>query len=401
MARLTDFQRKKLPPELRVVLERFHHEPQLLMKLKQYLSLAAQKIVQHSITHTTFCDAFQTPQKLPNELLKLYGLTSKELKIALRKVGFDERHHMYNNTYYQAFVTSFLIGLEFDDENIRKLSILMIAVRIWNGRKHKAFPTHCDPDIARYVMNYVLQGNHTYKKAGSAFDYIDSFNIPHIDSKYKDSIANNLDHDKEGLRKLIETEWVRFVQLFKSMRNHYYDTHKAGKKEVISDKYGRQYGDGDMIETKESFSGNIERLVDKIEKNAMLKRNVLMRPESMKIFKDKFNISQEGISKINTWIEDDDNKDELKYFFELVFTTLKPKTESDVCQYDIPALAYKVTSSKKDPNLIKAKEVIDHVLVEILGDKYKTLGTQSIYRLKPVVAYAFMIYAKLMLCKRL
>ncbi len=401
MARLTDSQRKKLPPELRIVLERFNHEPQLLMKLKQFLSLAAQKIAQYSLNHSTFCDGFQPPNKLPNELLKLYGMTSKELKIPMRKIGFDLRNAMYDNTYYQVFCVAYIIGLEFDDENIRKLSILMIAVRVWNGRKKKAFPTYCDPDIARYVLNYVLQGNHTYKKAGSAFDYIDTFNIPHVDKVYNERIANNLDDHREGVRKLIETEFSRFVQLFRSMRNAYYRTHKEGKKEIISQKYGNQYGDGDMVETKESFSGNIERLVDKIDKNSILKRNVIMSPESLKIFKDKFNISKEGVQKINNWMEDDDNKEELHYFYELVFTTLKPQSEADICKFDIPALAYKVTSSKKDPNLLKAKEVIDHVLEEVLGPKYKTLGKQSIYRLKPVIAYAFMIHSKLMLCKKL
>jgi hypothetical protein len=184
------------------------------------------------------------------------------------------------------------------------------------------------------------------------------------------------------------------------MRNAYYKTHKEGKKEIISDKYSQQYGNGDMVESKESFSGNIERLVDKIEKNAMLKKNVLMKSDAQKIFKDKFNISQNGIKKINDWIEDEDNQDELKYFFELVFTSLKPKSEQDICQYDIPVLATKVSSSKKEPNLIKAKEIIYHALEEILGDKFKTFGKQSIHRFRLLIAYAFMIYAKIMLCKK-
>jgi hypothetical protein len=401
MAKLTDIQKKKLPPELRVVLERFNHEPQLLMKLKQLLSLAAQHIAQQSLNHDTFCDFFQPPNKLPNELLKLYGMTSKELKNALRKVGFDQRNAMYDSTYYQTFVIAYLIGLQFDDENIRKLALLMISIRIWNGRKKKSFPTYCDPDIARYVLNYVLQGNHTLKKAGSAFEYIDQHSIPHIDKVYKDRIANNLNHEREGLRKLIETIWSRYEQLFKSMRNAYYKTHQEGKKEIISDKYSQQYGNGDMVENKESFSGNIERLVDKIEKNAMLKKNVLLKPEAIKVFKDRFNISTAGIQKINNWIEDEENQDELKYFFELLFTTLKPRNEQDICKYDVQNLAYKVTGAKKDPNLLKAKEIINHALEEILGEKYRTLGTQSIYNYRPMMAYAFIIYAKIMLCKKL
>jgi len=401
MAKLNDAQKKKLPQELQLIIQRFEHEPQLLMRLKQYLSLAAQKISQQSINHSTFCDAFQTPQKLPNELLKLYGLSPKELKIAMRKVGFDERNRMYDSTYYQTFVVAFLVGLNFDDENIRKMSIMLIAIRIWNGRKFKSFPSHCDPDIARYAFNYAIKGNHTVKKAGSAFEYIDSFNVPHIDTKYAPTIANNLDHDREGLRKLIETEWSRFEQVFRSMRNAYYRTHQEGKKEVVTSKYGKQYGDGDMVEAKESFSGNIERLVDKIEKNAMLKKHTIMKPESLQMFKDRFNISRDGVQKIDNWIEDPDNADELKYFYELLFTTLKPRNETDICKYDVKSLADKITSSKKDPHLAKAKIVLDHVLENVLGPKYKTHGTQSIYRFKSVVSSALIINAKILLCKKI
>jgi hypothetical protein len=400
MAKLTDIQRKKLPPELRVILQRFHHEPQLLMRLKQYLSLAAQKIAQHSINHDTFCDFFQAPQKLPNELLKLYGLTGKELKNSLRKVGFDERNRMYDSTYYQTFVIAYLIGLEFDDENIRKMALLMISILIWNGRKYKSFPSHCDPDIARYVLNYVLQGNHTLKKAGSAFEYIDQYSIPQIDKKYAPTIANNLNNDREGLRKLIETIWSRYEQLFRSMRNAYYKTHKEGKKEIISDKYSQQYGNGDMIESKESFSGTIERLVDKIEKNSMLKKNSLLKPEAQKIFKDKFNVSSAGIKKISDWIEDEDNQDEVRYFFELVFTTLKPRNETDICKFDVESLAPKVTSAKKDPDLLKAKEILNHALSDILSNQYKSFGEQSKYRYRLIMSYALIIYAKSMLCKK-
>jgi len=401
--KLTDQQKRKLPPEIRVIIERFHHEPQLLMKLKQYLSMAAQQIIQHTLNHETFCDSFQPPNKLPNELLKLYGLTSKELKNALRKVGFDERNQMYDSIYYQTFVIAYLIGLEFDDENIRKLALLMIAIRIWNGRKKKSFPSYCDPDIARYVLNYVLQGNHTLKKAGSVFEYIDQYSIPHLDKKYSapGEIRDNLDDPKKGLIRLITTIWSRYEQLFRSMRKAYYDSHKAGKKEIISDKYSQQYGSGDMVESKESFSGNIERLVDKIEKNSMIKRNVLLKPEAKNIFKERFNVSDTGIKKINDWIEDDENQDELKYFYELVFTTLKPKNEHDICQYDIPILAKKVTSSKKESNLLKAKEIIGHILEEILGEKYSTLGTQNAYHFRLLTAYALMTYAKIMLCKKI
>jgi hypothetical protein len=403
MARLTEQQKSTLPPQIRIILERFHHEPRLLAQFRNLLSLSAQKIAQQAINHNTFCDSFQIPNKLPFELLKLYGITEKEFKAVMHKLGF-EKNQMFTDLYYQTLTVAYLVGLDFDDKNIRRLALLLIAVRIWNGRKRKYFPTFCDPDIARYVLNYELKGNHTYKRAGNTpFEFLDSYNVPQVDDYASKIIPFNLNngYPARGLRLLIESEYARINQLFKSIKDAYYRAHQAGKKESVMAKFGQQYGDGEMVEQKETFSGNIERLVDKIEKNAMLKKKILSKSEAKDYLKKKFNISDAGIQKFDEWLDNDENHDDLRYFIELLLNNLKPKSEMDICQYDVSILANKITSAKKDPNLLKAKTIIDQVLQDILGEKYGSLGVQRIYQLKLVAAYALVSYIKILLCKKL
>lgn len=400
MARLTDQQKKVLPPELRMILERFNHEPKLLMKLKQMLLAEGNKIQQQSLNHETFCNTFSIPKTLPKELLKLYGIPERELKQSVKKIGF-EINGMYMDIYYITLVIAYLIGLEFDDENIRRLSLLLIDIRIWNGRRIKAFPQFCDDDTARYVLNYALKGNHTLKIHGSAFEYLDKKSVPEVDAKYSKTIPNNLGSKTEGLRKLIETNFSRYVQLFRSVKDKYYKAKKEGTKEIISGQYKNQYGTGDLVEARESFSSNIERLVDKIQKNAMFKRNILNSKESKDFFKDEFSLSEAALKNINNWFEEEDNQEEIKYYYELLFTSTKPKNEGDICKFDIQSLAKKVSSAKKDPELLKAKEVINHALQSIMGSKFNTLGTQSLHRTRYIVAHAFAVYMKLLLCKKL
>jgi hypothetical protein len=401
MAKLTPQQKQKLPVELRILLERFEQNPQLVVELKRLLTLAAQKVAQYSINHETFCDTFPIPKKLPQELLKLYGMTQREMQQAMEKIGFV-MNRMYKDPYYQTLCLAYLIGLNFDDQSIRRLAIFLIDIQIWNGRKFRAFPTYCDSDVARYVMNYVIRNHHTLKKVGgSAFQYLDSYSVPAIDDTYKDSIANNLDHPAYGLRKLIETNHHRIKQLFASLRNAYYKTIQEGKKEIISGNYQQQYGEGDLVEKNQSFSGEIERLVDKIEKNGMLMHNLLLQNEAKSFLKKSFNISDTGLKKIQDWIDEEDNQEELKYFYELLFTVLKPRNESDICKYDITSLANKVTSAKKDKNLLEAKKIIDHVLKDIMGDKYDTLGYQNKSYLMRVISNSLIIYMKKLLCKKI
>ncbi len=400
MGKLTDKQKQKLPPEIRVVLERFDHEPQLYMKLKNHLIHEVRKIEQHALNQETFCHNFITPKTLQNDLLKIYGMSARDLQQSLAKVGF-KINRMYENPYYQTLAIAYLAGLDKEDEMVRKASLMLIDVSLWNGRKLKFIPNFCDEDIARYVLNYGLKGNHKLKKFGSAFDLLNQHTVPNVDEKYSKTIPDNLDSDTEGLRKLIETNHSRINQTLTSVKNAYYKAHREGKKEIISNQYQNQYGEGEMVEARETFTGNIERIVDKIEKNSMLKRNVLMTPEAKKALKEEINISDASIKKLNDWFVDEDNADELKYFYELAFAYLKPKNESDICKYDVGMLANRVTSAKKDQHLLKAKEVIDHVLMSIMGNKFDKNKTQTVYRARKIVAWCFMINARILLCKKL
>ena len=399
---LTKEQKSKLPEKIQTLLEKFHHDPRLLATLRAALSQYAQKVAQDSIRHNTFCDNFPSFGKAPDFLLKLYGMSQKEMAHEMQKIGFVEIHRMYKHPYYQVFCLAYLVGLEFDDDNVRRMALLMIDIRIWNGRKHLFFPKFCDEDTARYAMNYVIKGNHTLKKiGGNAFKYLDEYSIPAVDDKYSKTIPDNLDSFTEGLRKLIETNHSRFYQLFMSIQKAYYKTHGEGKKEIISGLYANQYGDGDMVETRETFSGTVERLVDKIQKNALLKTNILNHYDAKAKLKKKFMLSDASIRGLNTWLDNDDNQEELRYFFELVLTNFRPKDESDICKFNVEVLSNKITGAKKDPDLLKAKEVIEHAIMALTGDKYNKLTKTSLYRAKLIVSYSLVMYMKLLLCKKL
>ncbi len=370
------------------------------MQLKNKMAQEFHSIHQHSMSQDTLCDKFKTPHGISKELLVMFGMNERELKQSMEKIGFVKQHRMYNNIYYQTLAVVYLIGLDKDDELIRKASILLMEIQIWNGRWIRRFPQYCDPDIMRYVINYSLKGNHTLKKSGTAYNYLANFSAPAIDLKYSKTIPSNLDSHTEGLRKLVDTAYSRIAQIFTSVAEHYYRLYKSGTKEIISGQYQNQYGEGDMVEARESFSGNIERIIDKMQKNAMLKRNILTAPASKKILKDKWNMGDAAIKKMNDWFEDDDNEEEIKYFFELVFTKLKPQNETDVCKFEVNKLSELVTGARKDPQLLKAKEILEHMIMAIAGDNYNRVGIQSKYKMRNFASYGFMIYAKTLLCKK-
>lgn len=396
---LTQHQLEKLPEELQLLVKSFRHDTQLLPKLKYLLVSAGQVISQYSINHQSFCDTFKVPYKIIPVIQKLFNMNTHEIKVQMRKIGFVDIHRQYSHEYYQTLCLCYLIGLDHDDKAIRRMSILLIDIRLWNGVKQKRFPNFCDEDTAKYVLNYVLRDHHTLKKTGSAFKYLDEFSIPAVDDKYKNSIANDLNSFSEGLIKLIVANRNRFAQLFQSISDAYYKTYTEGKKEITTSSFENQYGEGDLIETRETFSNTIEKLVDKIQKNSFLRKNSLEGKDAKEVLKGKFIISDRQIALIDKWIYDEENHEELHHFYELIFNSFKPKNEHDICKYDVEILAKKVSGAKKDPYLIKAKSTLDNVAYSLVGDKVEAIGQPRLYQLKMMISFALIIHAKIMLCR--
>jgi hypothetical protein len=392
--------RKDISKRIIAILDKFKDDKLAYTQLKHYLQLGTHKLMQDSMKHDSFCDYFLYPKKLPTLLLKLYGVNERELKEEMKQFHLKD-YSVYDDIYYLTLMLAYLIGLDQDDSELRQYSLTLISVRIWNYYKMRFFPKTCNPEIARYVITYELQGNHTFKKHGTPFGYILKLSVPALEAKYPQEIAKNPMEQYSGLKRIITTLRSRYNQLLKGIAEAYYNAHKEGKKESVGSIHQESFDkNSDMVERQEHFSGIIERVTDKVQKNAVLKSKVLSKNPAKDFLFKKFYISNSVIDSIDTWLDDEENDEDLKYFIELVIAGAKPKKEEELCSLNIEVLANKISSSRKDENFQKAKELVAGITKTIF-DKRGELSTQLDYRYRKIVMVSLLTYIKLLLCKSL
>lgn len=392
--------RKDISPRMIAILDKFKTDKMAMATLKHYLQIATHKLMQDSMKHDSFCDYFLYPKKIPTLLLKLYGVNERELKEEMIQFHLKD-YSVYDDIYYLTLMLSYLIGLDQDDAELRQYSLTLISVRIWNYYKMRFFPKVCNPEIARYVINYELQGNHTFKKHGTPFGYILKLSVPALEAKYPAEIANNPMDVYAGLKRIISTLRSRYNQLLKGIAEAYYRSHAQGKKEAVGSLQKESFDSGsDMVERTEHFSGIVERVADKVSKNSVLKNKVLSKNPAKDFLYKKFFISNQVIDQIDKWLDDDENEEDLKYFIELVIAGVKPQKEEEICSLNIEVLANRISSARKDENFQKAKELVAGITKNIF-EKSGSLSTQLDYRYRKIVMVSLITYIKILLCKGL
>jgi hypothetical protein len=252
-------------------------------------------------------------------------------------------------------------------------------------------------------MNYELQGNHSFKSAGSPLNYIMKVTLPALENNYPKEIANDPTHHYAGLKRVITTIRSRYNQLFKNLATNYYKAVESGKSESVHELHSTSYeNSGEMIEKKEHFNNIIERLSDKIIKNGLLKTRVIEKSPIKDMLYKKFFLGNQVIQKIDQYLDDDNNKEDLKYYIELLLNGLKLRNEEELCGMNMEVLANRITSSRKDEYFDKLKKFNTSIAINVLhvpNEDTKHISTQNEYRYSKIMITSILSYIKFLNCK--
>jgi hypothetical protein len=320
----------------------------------------------------------------------------------MAKINFFPGHRQIGDPFYQVLSLVYAIGLYKNDQSLRLAALILMAARLWNGMIKKFFPIGCDPDIARYVQQYLIQNNSDYKRFGSPFAYITSYLAVRIDKTFSDYVRQDVADPKNGLVKLIKSIQPSLQSLFQgTLSKHYYYAYENGLKETSVATHGNAYDSGgDMVETRETFKNFLDQILDKFEKNMMLSQNLLLQPDVKSALKTKFALSDTAIQKLNEWFNDENNFEDLKMLAEYLLQGLHPKNEEEFCSYDIDTLTTQIGNAKKNPYFLKIKEYRTAIARQLFGSDIEKMNTQTYYRILNIISYALMLYIKKLICKK-
>ena len=91
------------------------------------------------------------------DLTTKFGISSDEVKTAFVN-DWGVAHidaYMVKNVYYHILLLLLTLGLRKHNEQMQKDALMLILVKLWNGRRIK-FIRYCNQDVMRYVVMHEL-----------------------------------------------------------------------------------------------------------------------------------------------------------------------------------------------------------------------------------------------------
>jgi len=383
------------PEVIEFVVNKFLNDQVLYNQLVSILKLLISSLYTDSLSHGSFCDSLRTPTGLPNKLIQMFGVTDRQLSADMEKIGFYRGHKMYADLYYQTLIIVYLIGLKKNDDVLRMYALVLMHVKLLNGRKYKYMPNGCQEGIAEYLVNSVLRKSHTFVKHPSPFNAISQYLAPSLDNTYKDMLKHDPYNPKRGLIIILAQGWARVDQIFLGLAQHYYAAwNDNGQKMMPSSK---DLNNGQDVENLSN--GKTIAMTNKSIKNLMNDYTKLNEDDIKYLKSPPYSVSTLFIDKVQEFLMDTRHEDDLRNIIEVLFEITNVTDEHQLCVMNVVLTADKLSGVKsKESTKHNLKEYIDILLKEMFGNVMLNAGASTQLKLRKVLLLIIILRCKKSLC---
>ena len=373
-------------------IERLKKNPSLVADLKRKLQQVTSQVYLDAQTSTTFCHRFLIPSNLPNILFKIYGVPEEKIKQDFRHFGMHT-NKMYEDPYYQSLLILYLAGVYLNDEALRKLSLFLILIKLYNGRIYVYFRVKCDDEIASYIIRNKLSGLSLFKEK-TPLQFL-SYYIDTLESKYLHDIKRD---PLKYTKRLFEQAWGRINQVFRKLSQLYYEAHKSGEKDISVQTVAKN--EKNELSINDSlFESTAELIIDKYKKAKLLKA-IKLPPEEKKYLAKLLTVTESAIDKVEEYINNEHNSAEVTAQLHALLKALKVSSENDLHRLPIVYSIDTVLGRKTEPNSVKFKEEVDASLSQIFGPVFmKHISVTQKLKLRKLYSYILFYQLKAIISK--
>jgi len=383
-----------MPKEIEYVADKILKNKPLYDEIKKLLMDIVRKLNNDSLSHSSFCNALKTPHGVDKKLLKIFGISDRQMIASFAHIGFHPDSRMYSSLYYQTLSLVYYIGVRSDDDLLRILAVSLIYVKIFNGRQYRIMPNGCQEEIAQYLIQNVFRKSHTFKKYPNPFVAITQYFAPTLDDKYFSYVSKDPAHPTLGLVVILMQSYGRMFQVFMGIKDHYYKAHNDGNK-ITVDTVNTNFGGKEVDGSNTTSSSNTAH---KLQKNLVFKNPKLSTIDIKYLKSDPYNISTKFIETTEKFLISDESDDDLTNVYELFFNIIKID-ETKICGLNIINTVDKITGSKgNNIQIKKLKKYIDILLEQMYKGIMKS-GSSSRLKLRKVLLLIIILRAKKAFCK--
>ncbi|HIP33495.1 MAG TPA: hypothetical protein EYG89_01885 [Bacteroidia bacterium] len=339
------------------IINKFKSNSSLRVNLKHKLQEVTSQLYLNAQSADTFCYRFQIPQRLPDQLFTIYGVPYNKIKEDFKKLKFHT-NRMFEDPYYQSLISLYLIGLYTGDDELRKIALFLILVKLYNGMQYKYFRFGCKENVAEYIKRVRLNNKSLFKNK-SPLEVIAYF-IETLDTKYMNEIKK--DPENMVLRLFVQT-WSRINQVFRNISVIYYQ--HVNDKDIDASIEALQKDDEGALKLEDHLlQGVIDVLIDKFDKAISFKFPDLPITEKQ-LLMNRLTVTENAVNKIYEYIKN--YQDIVKHQLSQFLMAVGIKTENDIHKLPILHTVDKILMRKNEIHSNSLKNLIDESLNEIYG----------------------------------
>lgn len=328
----------------------------------------------------SFCFKFSVPLIAVNNLYKILNINPTELGIVYKSDWGQTLTAMHKDPYYQILLLLLYHGIITNKELFAKNALMVILIKIWNGRRSHFFTKYCDKRIMKYVVNNMMTKRHSFNKYENPVSLLKDYFVPTIYSKYSSEIKNDI----HKLKRLFEQCFARVRQLFVFNTRTNLKTGSPEAQGGLLPLYMKAYKEGLYLTTisnnkaeDENAPGfeeyatthNRDQIVDKTVDYIVMNK-VNYPPNLINSINSKTNVSIKIIEKILEEMHSHSNLEVIQNIIILILSRCNVSNVSDICSSSFSSKIQKnIISSKNNEDVNKIQRLLDHLLSQIFKEK--------------------------------
>jgi len=363
-------------------------EPQLQDKKKEQLiytelsRLVTAAYDQNIRSDEGFCFKFSLPQLSVGKLYTKLNLNPVETLYAFKSDWGQVLTEMHKDKYYQILLLLVYHGIIKNNPPIASNALMLITMKIWNGRMDRFFPSFCNKNIMKYVVSSMMTNRHGISKYENPTVLLKNKIVPKLLETYSDQIKSD---PSNKLKRLFEQSYARIYQLFVFNNRRNLKTKEVEAQGGILPLYMKAYKEGLYIKIpvvnktgdnenpppfdEYSTTHNRDDIVQKTV-NAIVMNSTSQYPNSLiQNINTKTKVSSKIIEKILHSMHNNKNYEILQNLIVLILSRTNVFSVNDICSGVFSNnLQKNVISSKNNEDVNKIQKLLDIMLTNIFRE---------------------------------
>lgn len=352
----------------------------LLTNLVSKLAFAAAQ------SNEGYCSRFTIPESQVSDLYKILKLKKDDVSVAFRKDwGHPVHAKMHNDSYYHVLLLLIYWGIKKDSHYMMHNALVLILIKIWNGRKQK-YLKFCNVTTMNYVIENMLNKKHLAADPvnNSPYALIVLHYVPKLLNKYKPRILQ----DSKDLKTLFEQGWRRIDQLFLQKEKKNPLSGKVKPASGLMLLYMKAQEEGLTLSSPRAITGNEEESYSEGEDEnsiTQITENIFTETadyeeEFLKELRKDTKVSKNVIINLLNTLHSANNKVQVQNLCRMIIYRTGARSKEDILSSSFKeSVEKKIISSKIQEDVISIKDRCD-VFIKIVYKRKNEYRDLSPYK---------------------